>query len=78
MLHHPFTSVEELFSVDGVAYPTYQEAFTACRQHHSHPEDYYADPEADLDELQNNNDEDLDVELEPEADAPLADFEAYA
>ena len=78
MLHHPFNSIEELLSVDGVAYPTYQEAFTACRRSHSHPEDYYTELEADLDEIQIDDDEDLNVEPEPEADAPLADFEAYA
>jgi len=77
MLHHPFTSIEELFSVDGVAYPTYQEAYAACRQHHSHPEDYYSDPEPDPDKPQEDEEKE-NVKPEPELDAPLADFEAYA
>jgi ATP-dependent DNA helicase PIF1 len=78
MLHHPFDHVEELLSVDDVVYSSYREAYTACRQHHSHPDDYYTDPEADPDEIQIDDDEDLNVEPEPEANAPLADFEAYA
>jgi hypothetical protein len=78
MLHHPFDHIEELLSVDNVVYSSYQEAYTACHQHHSHPDDYYTDPEADPDEIQIDDDEDLDVEPEPEANAPLADFEAYA
>ena len=78
MLHHLFNYVEELLSVDNIVYSSYREAYTACCQHHSHPDDYYTDPEADLDEIQIDDDEDLNVELEPEADAPLADFEAYA
>src|ERR1700736_4248264 len=52
MLHHPFDHVEELLSVDDVVYSSYREAYTACRQHHSHPDDYYTDPEADPDEIQ--------------------------
>ena len=80
MLHHPFNHIEELLSVDNVVYSSYQEAYTACRWHHSHPEDYYADPETDLDELSNDDEdeEDLEVEPEPEDERPLADFEAYA
>ena len=80
MLHHPFDHIEELLSVDDVVYSSYQEAYTACRQHHSHLEDYYANPETDLDELPNDDgdEEDLEVEPELEDERPLADFEAYA
>jgi hypothetical protein len=39
---------------------------------------YYTNLKAELDELQNNNNEDLNVELKLEANAPFTDFEAYA
>ncbi len=79
MLHHPFVHVDELLSVNGVAYSSYQEAFTACCQHHSHPEDYYVDPEPDAEESNNSDNDNLDdIEPDPEVEAPLADFEAYA
>jgi ATP-dependent DNA helicase PIF1 len=80
MLHHPFNHIEELLLVNNVVYSSYQEAYTACCRHHSHPEDYYADPETDLDELSNDDEdeEDLEVEPKPEDERPLADFEAYA
>ena len=79
MLHHPFVHIDELLSVDGVAYSCYQEAFTACYQHHSHPEDYYIDPEPDAEELDDGDDEyPDDIEPDPEVEVPLADFEAYA
>ena len=79
MLHHPFVHVDELLSVNGVAYSSYQEAFTACCQHHSHPEDYYVDPEPDAEESADSDDDDPDeIEPDPEVEVPLADFEAYA
>jgi hypothetical protein len=79
MLHHPFSQVEELLSVNRVVYSSYIGAFTAFCQHHSHPEDYYVDLGPDLDELGDSNDEDPDnLEPNPEVGAPLADFEAYA
>ena len=80
MLHHPFEHVDELLSVDGVVYSSYEEAFVACCEHHSHDEDYYVDPEPDADELPNddNNPDNIKVEPDPEVEAPLADFEAYA
>ena len=79
MLHHPFVYVDELLSVDGVAYSCYQEAFTACCQHHSHLEDYYVDLELKVEELDDGDDEDLDdIKPNPKVEVPLADFEAYA
>ncbi len=79
MLHHPFVHVEELLSVNGVAYSCYQEAFTACCQHHSHPEDYYVDPELETEESADIDDDSPDdIEPDPEVEVPLADFEAYA
>ena len=79
MLYHPFEHVDELLSVDGVFYLSYEEAYTTCCEHHSHSEDYYVDPEPDVDELPNddNNPDDVDVEPDLEVEAPLTDFEAY-
>jgi hypothetical protein len=80
MLHHPFEYVDKLLSVDGVVYLSYEEAFAACCEHHSHDEDYYVDPEPDTDELHNDDDNPdyIEVEPNPEVEAPLADFETYA
>ena len=80
MLHYPFEHVDELLSVDRVVYLSYEEAFAACCEYHSHDEDYYVDPEPDADELPNDDDnsDDIEVEPDPEVEAPLADFEAYA
>ena len=79
MLHHPFEHVNELLSVDRVIYSSYKEVFMACYEHHSHDEDYYVDPEPDIDELpnDNNNSDNIEVKPDPEVEAPLADFEAY-
>jgi hypothetical protein len=79
MLHHPFSSVKELKSVDYIAYLTFKDAFTACHLHHSHLEDYYTNLEAGLDEsLGNDDEENIVVEHKPEDEGPLADFKAYA
>jgi hypothetical protein len=79
MLHHLFVYVDELLLVNEVAYSSYQEAFTACCQHHSHLEDYYVNPEPDAEECDNNDDKDLDdIEPDPKVEVPFADFEAYA
>ena len=80
MLHHPFEHFDELLSVDGVAYLSYKDAFADCCRHHSHPEDYYVDPEPDEDDLPDDDDDpdDVGVGPDPEVEAPLADFEAYA
>jgi inorganic pyrophosphatase len=77
MLHYLYNYVEELLSVDDVVYSSYQEAYTACRRHHSYPDDYYADPETD-ESPDDDGEDDLEVEPEPEDEGPLADFEAYA
>jgi|SRR5450432_1585407 len=79
MLHYPFSQVEELLSVNRVVYSSYIKAFTACCQHHSHPEDYYVDLGPDPNKSGNSDDEDLDdLEPDPKVGAPLIDFEAYA
>ena len=80
ILHHPFEHFDELLSVDGVAYPSYKDAFADCCQYHSHPEDYYVDPEPDEDDLPDDDDDPDDVGVGPdsEVEVPLVDFEAYA
>jgi hypothetical protein len=79
MLHHLFVQIDKLLLVDGVAYSGYQDAFTACCQHHSHLEDYYVDPEPDAEEAVDSDSDDLDnIEPDPRVEAPFADFEAYA
>jgi hypothetical protein len=55
MLHHLFKYVDELLSIDGVIYSSYEEVFIACYEHHSHNKDYYIDPEPDADGLPNDN-----------------------
>jgi hypothetical protein len=79
MLYYLYNHVEELLSVDYIVYSSYWEAYTACRRHHSYPDDYYTDLETDLDELPDDDrEEDLEVEPGLEDEGPLADFEAYA
>ena len=78
MLYYLFDYIKELLLVNNVVYSSYQEAYTACCQHYSYLDDYYTNLEADPDKIQIDDDEDLDVKLELEANTPLADFEAYA
>ena len=77
ILHYLFNSIEELLSVNRIVYLTYQEVFIACCQGYSYLEDYYTKLEVDLDKIQINNNKDLNIELELEANTPLADFKAY-
>ena len=72
MLHHPFTSTSDLLSFDGRQFDSYAEAFAACRAAHSHPADYYDDPDVPED-----SDSDEEPDVEPEEDQ-IADFEAFA
>lgn len=80
MLHHPFVAWEDLLSVEDQVYQSYVEAFGACTQLHTHPQDFYADPEADgeADESDSDSESDEDVEEQALNDYPLADFEAFA
>jgi len=80
MLHHPFKHLEELLSIDNTVYLSYREAYTACCLSHSYPEDYYAEPETDRDEIPDDDEDEEDLEVEPriEDEEPLADFEVYA
>ena len=76
MLHHPFVDYADLFTVDGQIYGSYIEAFRACYRSHSHPQDFYADPEPESGASDSESDEDPDEQAED--DHPLADFEAFA
>jgi len=75
MLHHPFVDWVDLLTVDGQLYESYIDAFRACHRLHTHPQDFYTDPEAD-EEASDDSDEDPEEEVEDEQ--PLADFEAFA
>jgi hypothetical protein len=75
MLHHPFVDWDDLLSVDGQVYGSYIDAFQACRRSHTHPPDFYTDPEAECSDSDNESDD--DPEEEPD-EHPLADFEAFA
>ncbi|MGH7240097.1 MAG: hypothetical protein ACREHG_08535, partial [Candidatus Saccharimonadales bacterium] len=78
MLHHPFTSFTDLLSFDGNTYPSYVEAFQACKQLHIHPEDFYTDLEAEGLDSDLEDESDNDLAQEDSDDRPIADFEAYA
>lgn len=75
MLHHPFTNLTDLLAFDGCAYGSYVDAFRACRQLHTHPDDFYTDPVADDQDTESEDDESVCSEGE---DGPLADFEVFA
>src|SRR6195952_3364640 len=81
MLHHPFVDYTDLLTVEGQAYETYIEAFRACRHAHTHPQDFYTDPEPESevsDSEEDEDQEDQEEEDQVENDYPLADFEAFA
>ena len=79
MLYYLFNYIKKLLLVNNIVYSSYQEVYTACCQHYSYLENYYANLETDLDKLPNNNKdkEDLKVELKLENKRPFTDFEAY-
>jgi ATP-dependent DNA helicase PIF1 len=74
MLHHPFERLADLLSFDGSDYSSYTDAFRACRQLHTHPDDFYTDLEADG----QDTDSDGDSVSDEGGDEPLADFELFA
>ena len=76
MLHHPFVDYADLLTVDGQVYGSYIEAFRACYRSHTHPQDFYTDPEPESEASDSETDE--DPEEQAEDDHPLADFEAFA
>ena len=75
MLHHPFVDWDDLLMVDNQVYRSYIEAFQACHRSHTHPEDFYTDPEAESEGSDDDSDEDPEEQAE---EHPLADFEAFA
>src|SRR5208282_1952129 len=76
MLHHPFTDWADLLLVDSQAYGSYIDAFRACHCSHTHPQDFYTDPEAECSDSDDESNEDPQEEADNEH--PLADFEAFA
>ena len=74
MLHHPFTSLLDLFTVDRCAYRSYGDAFSACRQLHTYPDDFYMDPVTDEPDA-DSKDEDS---VSDDEDRLPADFEVLA
>ena len=76
MLHHPFVDWDDLLMVDGQVYRSYIDAFQACHHSHTHPEDFYTDPEAESRGSDDESDEDPEEQADDEH--PLADFEAFA
>jgi hypothetical protein len=76
MLHHPFVDWKDLLSVDGQVYGSYIDSFRACVQSHTHPQDFYTDPEAERSDSDDDSDEDPWEQSDDEH--PLADFEAFA
>jgi hypothetical protein len=74
ILHHPFQQPTDLLSFDGYDYRSYVDAFRACKQLHTHPDDFYTDPVAD-DEDTDSNDESVCTDS---SNGPLADFEVFA
>jgi ATP-dependent DNA helicase PIF1 len=77
MLHHPFTDWIDLLTVDGQVYRSYTDAFQACLRSrtHTHPQDFYTDPEA---ESEGSDESEKEREDLTDDDHPLADFEAFA
>ncbi|KIX07986.1 uncharacterized protein Z518_02640 [Rhinocladiella mackenziei CBS 650.93] len=77
MLHHPFTDWSDLLSVENESYGSYIDAFRACRRLHTHPPDFYDDPEGEGSDSDSSSD-DEDPPEEAANEHPLADFEVLA
>jgi hypothetical protein len=75
MLHHPFTDWADLLSINGQVYKLYIAAFRACYHSHTHPQDFYTNPEAECSDSDDESDEDPEEQAD---EYPLADFEAFA
>ena len=61
MLYHPFTDWADLLSVDSQIYGSYIDAYQACYCSHTHPQDFYTDPEdpeAEYSDSDNESEED--------------------
>jgi hypothetical protein len=66
----------DLLTVDSQVYGSYIKAFRACHRSHTHPQDFYTDPEPESEASDSESNE--DPEEQAEEDYPLADFEAFA
>jgi hypothetical protein len=75
MLHHPFKRFTDLLSFDGYNYGSYIDAFRACGQLHTHPDDFYTDPVANDQDTDSEDDESV---RDKDDNEPLADFEVFA
>ena len=79
MLHHPFVDWLDLLSVDNVVYESYIDAFRSCQQLHHHPEDFYTDRDKESEDISSDTESEEGLEDDaPNANYPLADFEAFA
>jgi hypothetical protein len=63
MLHHAFINWKDLLYIGGQTYGTYIDAFQACSRLHSHPQDFYTDPD--------DEDDGVDIDSESEEDLAL-------
>ena len=81
MLYHPFVDWADLLSVDDQVYGSYIDAFQACSRLHSHPEDFYTDPDNEDDNTDSDTDTKTEDDLDPEDGSDtnylLADFEGF-
>jgi ATP-dependent exoDNAse (exonuclease V) alpha subunit len=77
MLHHPFVKWADLLTLDGRTYDSYIEAFRACNNSHTHPPDFYTDPEAEDSDSGEDSEDEAD-QANADKELPLADFEAFA
>ena len=75
MLHYLFTDWADLLLVENKTYGSYIKAFQACKQLHTHLEDFYNNLEGE------GLDVDLDSDskdLQEDKESPLTDFKAFA
>ena len=76
MLYYLFTDQLDLLLVKNKTYSLYIKAFQACKQLHTHPQDFYTDLEEEgLDSDSDSGDKDPQEEAEDEH--PLTNFEAF-
>jgi len=60
MLHHLFVDYTDLFTVDGQVYRSYIKACQACYYSHTYPQDFYTDPEPELEASDSKSNKDLE------------------
>ena len=79
MLYYLFTDQLDLLLVKNKTYSLYIKAFQACKQLHTHLEDFYSNLEGEG--LDIDLDVDLDLgakDLQEDKESPLANFKAFA